>query len=183
MLGVGRRAGEAEIRKAYLEAARRHHPDVHAGDGEVGRREADEQMRRLNEAWAVLRDPAARAHYDDALAAGRRPAGASDLPPGKSWTPRTGDDRWMTDFQGWAAETDSDIDEDDTPYDPRPAPRSRGPLALLPVALFAVSVVCVVLATAFGSRGLLAAGLVSLAASSILFVMLPIFEMTRGRRR
>ncbi len=45
VLGVSPGASQAEIRRAYLTLARRHHPDA-GGD-------ADE-MRRLNEAWAAL---------------------------------------------------------------------------------------------------------------------------------
>jgi hypothetical protein len=45
VLGVSPTATPAEIRRAYLTLARRHHPDA-GGDAA--------QMRRLNEAWAAL---------------------------------------------------------------------------------------------------------------------------------
>jgi hypothetical protein len=45
VLGVSPTASPAEIRRAYLTLARRHHPDA---GGDV------DQMRRLNEAWAAL---------------------------------------------------------------------------------------------------------------------------------
>ncbi|MGH9186564.1 MAG: J domain-containing protein [Acidimicrobiales bacterium] len=52
-------ASVEEIRRAYLERARRHHPD-HGG--------SPDQMRRLNEAWAVLGDARNRQAYDTGLA-------------------------------------------------------------------------------------------------------------------
>lgn len=64
-LGVDPAASAAEIRRAYLQLARRSHPDFHNGsDGE--RRLAEERMRRINAAWAVLGDVDARADYDRA---------------------------------------------------------------------------------------------------------------------
>jgi hypothetical protein len=45
VLGVPPSASPAEIRRAYLALARRHHPDA---GGDVA------EMRRLNEAWAAL---------------------------------------------------------------------------------------------------------------------------------
>jgi hypothetical protein len=59
VLGVARQADDAEIRRAYLDLARRHHPDAAGGDAE--------EMLRVNEAWAVLGDPASRARYDAGL--------------------------------------------------------------------------------------------------------------------
>ncbi|MGO9208374.1 MAG: J domain-containing protein, partial [Candidatus Limnocylindrales bacterium] len=57
-LQVNPRAGRDAIRAAYRTLARRYHPDL------VGGSEA--QMAALNNAWAVLRDPKARAEYDRA---------------------------------------------------------------------------------------------------------------------
>lgn len=57
VLGVPRDAAEAEIKRAFRELARRHHPDVNPQDG-------GEQFREINEAYAVLSDREARARYD-----------------------------------------------------------------------------------------------------------------------
>ena len=77
VLGVARHADDTEIRRAYLDLARRHHPDADGGDAEV--------MLRVNEAWSVLSDPASRAAYDarlgpDVRAFARRPDAAPFVP-------------------------------------------------------------------------------------------------------
>lgn len=62
-LGVDPAASAAEIRRAYLKLAREAHPDFH-GSSDASRRVAEERMRRINAAWAVLGDVDARADYD-----------------------------------------------------------------------------------------------------------------------
>jgi molecular chaperone DnaJ len=57
VLGVSRDASEADIKRAFRELARQHHPDVNPDD-------AGEQFREINEAYAVLGDAEARARYD-----------------------------------------------------------------------------------------------------------------------
>jgi curved DNA-binding protein len=58
-LGVPRSATQAEIKKAFRKLARESHPDKHPGDTGAERR-----FKELNEANAVLSDPAKRAKYD-----------------------------------------------------------------------------------------------------------------------
>ena len=56
-LGVSRDATETEIKRAFRELARKHHPDVSPdNNGEV--------FREINEAYAVLSDRDSRARYD-----------------------------------------------------------------------------------------------------------------------
>jgi curved DNA-binding protein CbpA len=63
-LGVELGASPDDVRRAYLDLARRLHPDrwIDADDRE--RAEADRRMREVNEAWRVLGNPARRLAYD-----------------------------------------------------------------------------------------------------------------------
>ena len=58
VLGVGRSAGEAELKKAYRRLARQYHPDVNKDPN------AEARFKEINEAYEVLRDPQKRAAYD-----------------------------------------------------------------------------------------------------------------------
>ncbi len=59
VLGVGRDAGEAEIKKAFRRLARELHPDVNSDDPR-----AEEKFKEAAEAYEVLSDPERRATYD-----------------------------------------------------------------------------------------------------------------------
>ena len=56
VLGVDRNATEADIKRAFRELARKHHPDVNPQGGE--------SFREINEAYAVLSERDQRARYD-----------------------------------------------------------------------------------------------------------------------
>ncbi len=58
VLGVGRTAGQDEIKKAYRKLARQHHPDVNK------EADAESRFKELNEAYEVLSDEQKRAVYD-----------------------------------------------------------------------------------------------------------------------
>jgi hypothetical protein len=60
LFGLPRSASQKEITRAYRRLARRFHPDLHPPER---KRWAEERMKRLNEAYAVLRDPEARSRY------------------------------------------------------------------------------------------------------------------------
>lgn len=186
-LGVPVGAGAAEIRQAYLSAARRHHPDFHvAAEVEVRARHA-RQMQVVNEAWGVLGDSAARQHYDLSLRTTVgppteriRPNRDPQVPAGKGWTPRSDDDGWQRDYRGWA-------DEDERLAPDRPTrsgrPRNRGIMAVVPVVLFAVAILSIFLGLVLTARPLVALGFGAGAVSASLFVILPVLEMSRGRHR
>jgi molecular chaperone DnaJ len=59
ILGVGRGATDADLKKAYRQLAMKYHPDRNPGDNA-----AEEQFKQVNEAYAVLSDADKRAHYD-----------------------------------------------------------------------------------------------------------------------
>jgi DnaJ-class molecular chaperone len=63
-LQVIRDAGAEVIERAYKALSMKHHPDRAASDN---RASATRRMQAINEAYAVLRDPAARARYDRTL--------------------------------------------------------------------------------------------------------------------
>lgn len=59
VLGVARNADEEEIKKAYRQAALKHHPDRNKGD-----KEAERKFKEAAEAYEVLHDAEKRAAYD-----------------------------------------------------------------------------------------------------------------------
>ena len=48
VLGVGKSAGEDEIKKAYRKLAKKYHPDANPGD-----KSAEEKFKEVNEAYEV----------------------------------------------------------------------------------------------------------------------------------
>jgi len=57
-LGVYKGAADAQIKSAYRNLARKHHPDVDKSDG------AEKKFKEINEAYQVLSDPQKKAAYD-----------------------------------------------------------------------------------------------------------------------
>lgn len=96
-LGVPPTAEVADIKAAYRELARRHHPDLASGS-------ASHDMASLNEAWRVLGDPERRRAYDATLAADER-ARERPSPPARSA-------RWATSVEDDPPEPDEAFEED-----------------------------------------------------------------------
>ena len=59
ILGVGKNASDAEIKKAYRKLARQYHPDRNPGD-----KQAEERFKEISQANDVLSDPDKRKAYD-----------------------------------------------------------------------------------------------------------------------
>lgn len=59
VLGVGRDASDADVKKAYRALAMKHHPDRNPDDAK-----AEEAFKEASEAYQVLSDPAKRSAYD-----------------------------------------------------------------------------------------------------------------------
>ena len=59
VLGVGRNASAAEIKKAYRKLAKKYHPDTNPND-----KQAEEKFKEVSEAYDVLGDEEKRKMYD-----------------------------------------------------------------------------------------------------------------------
>lgn len=169
VLGVAPDAEIDEIRGAYVAAARLAHPDFHEHDAAGTRLAAEARMRAINLAWGELRDPGRRMRYDDGL----------DLAvPGsdEGGAVRAASVPWR-------------------PYDPTPPapfderhdrPITSGGLPtwlrLAPVLSFVVGLAGVVLGAVSGIMAIVAGGLLSFAASAMLFVAAPLVALTTSRR-
>jgi len=84
VLGVPRTASEKEISAAFRKLARKHHPDLNAGD-----KQAEKRFKEISEAHEVLSDTKKRKLYDEfgenwasAQAAGVQPGQARSRGPG-----------------------------------------------------------------------------------------------------
>ena len=105
ILGVSTDASPEDIKRAYRRLAKKYHPDTHSGD-----KTAEEKLKRINEAYDVLKDLAKRAEYDYF---GTMPAAEADTAPEDS-----------------AAPTHADTSPEPTPRDaayyPNPQRQKRG---------------------------------------------------------
>lgn len=142
---MSRSASKAEIRRAYLDLARRHHPDLNSGSslpgssgsgasgsGDPTRGTSGRSLvgiREINAAWDVLGDTTRRADYDRALAAGRS-YGHDDVSGGSGWWGTARRDSAGTRSNGFRTTADGSTTESNinrpkgvfTPYDSGPDP-------------------------------------------------------------
>ena len=96
VLGVDRRATDAEIKKAYRRLARKHHPDVNPGDPA-----AQKKFQEIAAAYEVLKDPKRRQHFDLTGETGHVPPPGPPSGPGGPFGGaggRAGGFRWQGDF-------------------------------------------------------------------------------------
>jgi len=167
VLGVGRSADQPTIRRAYLDLARRHHPDT-GGD--------HARMRDINRAWAVLGDPQRRARYDLTL---REPS--PDAAPGPApGAPRRGyepdpayprhddvDDEW------------DDLDDDRPVRVTVALPRW---LRIVPAATLGASAATFVVGVILVSEAVLGLALMLLVLSVMFFLSAPFVALLAGHR-
>ena len=65
VLGVARNATEEQVKKAYRDLARKHHPDMNRGD-----KGSEERFKEIQHAYETLSDPEKKRNYDTFGAAG-----------------------------------------------------------------------------------------------------------------
>lgn len=75
VLGVGKNAGEDEIKKAYRKLAKQYHPDMNPGN-----KEAEARFKEINEAYEVLSNPEKKSKYDQFGFAGVDPTYGAGQP-------------------------------------------------------------------------------------------------------
>ncbi len=78
ILGVQRNATQDQIQKAYRKLARKYHPDINKT------KEAEEEFKKVGEAYEVLKDPEKRKRYD-ALGENWKMGQDFKPPPGWEW--------------------------------------------------------------------------------------------------
>ena len=165
VLGVAQDAPAAAVRAAYLGLARRHHPDYFTDATASVRADAEQRMRAVNEAWAVLSDPGRRAAYDRTLGIAADPDAFRPIEPDEP----------------------GDVDprlEPDVPYRRVSAGEERRTrlATLIPISLFGAAVGAVVMGLAIGIPALLAIGVVLFLLSCAGFVVVPLLVLSRATR-
>jgi molecular chaperone DnaJ len=69
VLGLGKNASDDEIKKAFRQQAKKHHPDVNPDN-----KDAEARFKEINEAYEVLSDPEKKSRYDQFGHAGVDPS-------------------------------------------------------------------------------------------------------------
>lgn len=101
MLGVTPDATPQEIKSAYRRLARLHHPDLN-------KEARDDLIKRLNQAYEILRDPQKRAAYDTQFA--RRSQGSTH--PSQRRPKREPEITWFEGVAGFVIELKKGLKDD-----------------------------------------------------------------------
>ncbi|MEX0767148.1 MAG: J domain-containing protein [Microthrixaceae bacterium] len=190
VLGVDATASAAQLRSAYLELARQHHPDFQhgrarssalkpAGDSEF-------RMRQINAAWQELGHPVKRSAYDQKLrdAAARQIRGSSALGGAVPAVGATGPriEQPSTEFTPY---WDHDEDDDDSwrfePDEVNPQTVPHKSLLAAPALSFVIGIVLLAASAPTGIRALFAAGLMFLLLSLFFFGAAPVVAMFKSQ--
>ena len=171
-LGVTPDASMVEIKKAYLAAARDAHPDLN-NHSDAARQRAEDRMRDINAAWAVLGDVDERSSYDRKRLTANRP----ERPGPRFHTTATGEQAFRP----------FDDDDDDDPFDERddrPITNSRLPrwLQMLPVILVGGGILCLGFGAVAGIVALVNLGLISMILGGVSFLTVPIIAVGMAAR-
>ena len=170
VLGVASDSTPAEIRAAYLRLARRHHPDRHMNGDSAERRVAEREMRRINEAWHVLRSPSDRNAYDLAQ---HGPGGARRLR-----SDRHGHGVWEP-YDPTDGPDPRDLIDDRPITGARPVPRW---LTMAPAVIVLVSVMVFGAAMLTGVATMFGLALSGFVLAGVAFFVVPLVALSRAAR-
>ena len=171
VLGVPEAATRQEIRRAYRELARRHHPDRYAGTDPAGLERARRRMATLNRAWEVLGDPRRRRSYDLEIGLRPPPAPAAARPGPDADDVEDLDDLHDLTFEDWVEE----------PGDQRR--RVSDLLMMIPALMVASALALLFFSDLMQSTGIRRLAVLMLPLAGVGFVIAPLFAMVRDRRR
>jgi hypothetical protein len=179
-LGVSESATTAEIRRAYLDAARRNHPDLVGPGQSAARAAAERRMAKINLAWSVLGDTAKRQQYDQELRRARGDFQRAAPREAAAWVPG----RPSPDFVPFEPDDEQDTFDpgglDDTPMrDLRPVPRW---MQLLPPGLLAVSLASFAVYFVTSVRLLLGLAGVTFGLGTVSFLVAPMYAIAHSSR-
>ena len=172
VLGVSEAATRQEIRQAYRELARRHHPDRYSGTDPAGLERARRRMASLNRAWEVLGDSRLRRSYDLEIGLRAPPAARATARPGEDADEVEDlDDLHDLTFEDWVEE----------PGDQRR--RVSDLLMMIPALMVASALALLFLSDMMQSLPMRTVAVLMLPVAGVGFVIAPLFAMVRSRRR
>jgi hypothetical protein len=179
VLGVPRDASPTVIKRAYVELARRHHPDFHTTDP-VGVRAANEKaMQAVNEAWSVLSDPVARRRYDERLS-----DGADDGAPHDHRRTRAEEDARAR--AAWRPFDEGDDDIDPRLLEDEPThvvvTRRRQLVTVAPAITFFGGVFTAIIGLVINVLPLAVLGIAAVVVAALGFVVLPLLALSASAR-
>ena len=190
VLGVDATASAAQLRSAYLQLARQHHPDFQQSSGRSSSHkpavDSEFRMRQVNAAWQVLGNPERRSAYDQQLRddAARRLTGmhssAGTAQAVSASGPRI--EQPSTEFTPYW-ELDED-DDDSWRYEPdevNPETVPHKSLLAAPALAFALGIALLSASAPTGIRALFAAGLICMLLSVFFFVAAPVVAMFKSQ--
>jgi curved DNA-binding protein CbpA len=106
LLEVSPKATTAEIKRSYRRLARLHHPDLNQQAHDI-------HIKRLNEAYEVLRDPVKRAKYDaQRLEEAQRAAAQAAMRKQQEQKKREAEMTWIQGIFGFVRELKKGLKED-----------------------------------------------------------------------
>jgi DnaJ-like protein len=174
VLGVDPSASMSDIRRSYLKLARESHPDFHTAS-EPDRVEAEERMRKINAAWAVLGDVDERSAYDRVRLSG----------PGRPPSPAGGHAR-TAESRPWAPFDTAEAEGFDEGTD-RPITTSALPswLKTLPALGVLFGLAALMIGSLVNIGGLATIGFFTFLVSLLLFAAAPLvaLSLSKGQDR